>query len=79
MTREIWVYGPTLAPIIEQHGSRYLVDLKRGHFRGLTSPYEALPFSPSCAVRHPNHRFWALRADFHVKLGTTFVAWIQWG
>lgn len=44
MAREICVYGPTVMPIIEQHGRGYLVDLTLARFRGLTSPYEALSF-----------------------------------
>ena len=35
---------PWVLPVIDFHG-RYVVDLKRGHFRQLENPYEAIPFS----------------------------------
>jgi len=44
MEKQICVYSPTLLPIIEQSGTRYVVDLEMGHFRQLTSPYEGLSF-----------------------------------
>ena len=44
MRPEVVVLGPWLHPMIEVHGSKYVIDLKLGHFRELASPYEAIAF-----------------------------------
>ena len=43
METQTCVLKPWVHPLIEFHG-RYVVDLKRGHFRQLTGPYETIQF-----------------------------------
>ena len=43
MGTEVVQFEPWVFPVIEFHG-RYVVDLKRGHFRQLENPYEAIGF-----------------------------------
>ena len=43
MGTEVVQFEPWVFPVIEFH-SRYVVDLKRGHFRQLANPYEAIGF-----------------------------------
>ncbi len=43
MGTEVVQFEPWVFPVIEFH-SRYVVDLKRGHFRQLANPYEAIAF-----------------------------------
>ena len=47
MKKQIWISGPSVHPIIERNGQRYVIDLKLGHFRELSSPYHVIPFSCS--------------------------------
>lgn len=47
MKKQIGVFGPSLYPVVERNGARYVVDLKLGHFRGLSSPFHVISFSCS--------------------------------
>ena len=43
MQTRVVQFEPWVLPVIEFHG-KYVVDLKLGHFRELSSPYEAIEF-----------------------------------
>jgi len=43
MKTEVVQFEPWVVPVIEFHG-KYVVDMKRGHFRELSSPYDAIEF-----------------------------------
>ena len=70
MEKQVCIWGPTLLPVIERGGTRYVVDLMRGHFRELASPYEALAFE--------SERGRALAAAAGVRIcrrcGSSFIA-----
>ena len=44
MEKQIYVIDPWVQPIIEQHGMKYVIYLKLGHFRELAASYATIDF-----------------------------------
>ena len=44
MTEQTYVFEPWVCPMVRHGSTDYVVDLKRGHFRQLSSPFEVIEF-----------------------------------